>query len=91
MVLELPKQHENVKVCIPHPGLITSWTTWGRAAFASVINVINAFTFGLWSIKFVDLSQVAAAVLEQTVHGREEQMLSNRDLVRIGSAALKSG
>lgn len=90
MVLDLPKQHEDVEVCIPHPGLITSSTTWGRAAFASVINVTKAITFNSWSDKVVDLSQVAAAVLEQAVHGWDEQMLSNKDLVRIGTAALKS-
>lgn len=90
MVLELPQQHKDVEVCIAHPGLITSSTTWARAALASAISVTNAVTFGVWSDKVVDLSQMAAAVLEQTVHGRDEQMLSNRDLIRIGTAALKS-
>lgn len=88
MVLDLPKQYKDVEVCIPHPGVVTNSTTWGRAVLASVLKTTNAITFNNGPPN-VTRSQLAAAVLEQAVSGFEKQMLTNNDLVRIGTAALK--
>lgn len=83
MVLALPKEHEGVEVCIAQPGVVTNSSTWSRAAVATVFKVTNAIT---GAIANVSRKQVAAAVLNQAVHGFEKETLSNNDLVRIGTA-----
>lgn len=86
MVQALSKLHKDVEVCIPHPGVITNSTTWWRAALATMFKITNAITFNA-GFPNIDRSQLAAAILEQAVRGFEKQMLSNGDLVRLGTAA----
>lgn len=87
-VLALAKEHDGVEVCLAHPGIITSSTTWAMKAVQGMLSIPNAI--GRPALLYnVSTSQVAAAVLNQAVHGFEKGVLSNNDMVRIGDEALR--
>ncbi|KAJ5648059.1 hypothetical protein N7490_004431 [Penicillium lividum] len=86
MVRKFPTQYDGVQVCIAHPGVVTSSTTWLRTLLASVFCVLNLFTRAIPNVSQRELS---AAVLNQALYGFENETLSNNDLVRRGQSALR--
>jgi hypothetical protein len=84
MVRKLPEEYQDIEVCVARPGMITSSTTWAKAAMASVFGVANFFTR---AIPNVALDVLSAAALKQAVVGFDKGILSNSDLVRLGKAA----
>lgn len=87
MVLDPPKEYPESKVCIVHPGVVTNSTTISRAAVAGMFRFTNLFTR---LIPNITRSELAAAVLEQALHGFSRESLTNNELVEIGSKALKA-
>jgi hypothetical protein len=84
MIRKLAGEYEGVEVCVARPGVITSSTTWMRAAVASAFSATNFFTRAFANITLEDVS---SAVLNQVVDGFEKETLSNSDLVRLGQVA----
>ena len=85
MVLDFAAKHEGMTAYIVHPGMVTSSITFWRTVQAGLFGFTNLMTR---AIPNVSRRQVAAAVLDQLVHGFEKETLSNADLVRLGDAAL---
>ncbi|KAJ5650222.1 uncharacterized protein N7484_003945 [Penicillium longicatenatum] len=86
MVRKFQTQYEETKVCIAHPGVVTSSTTWTRTVLGSIFGVVNLFTRAFPN---VSQSELAAAVLDQAIDGFDKETLSNNDLVRIGQSVLQ--
>ncbi|KAJ5785554.1 uncharacterized protein N7503_010766 [Penicillium pulvis] len=86
MVRKFPTQYGGTEVCIAHPGVVTNSTTWLRSLLASTFSVVNLFTRALPN---VSRDELAAAVLNQAIHGFDKETLSNNDLVRIGQSTLR--
>lgn len=87
MVIELPKKHDGVEVCIFQPGVVTNSTTWSRAVVQTLFNATNVITRAFPNVA---RKQLAAAALHQALHGIEKETAPNKDLVRIGTQALKA-
>jgi hypothetical protein len=86
MVRKFPTQYEGTKVCIAHPGVVTSSTTWTRTVLGSIFGVVNLFTRAFPN---VSQSELAAAALDRAINGFDKETLSNNDLVRIGQSVLQ--
>lgn len=86
LVQEFGKEHREVDIHIVRPGMVWSSTTFWRSAQANTFRAINLLSR---SIPNISLTELSAAILEQTVGGFEKEALSNADLVRIGGQALK--
>lgn len=84
MVLALAAEHDGTEVCFAHPGVVTSTSTYGRAAAESLFRFTNMFTRAIPNVTRVE---IAKAVLGQVVGGFEKEVLTNADLVRLGQAA----
>ncbi|KAF7941360.1 hypothetical protein BELL_0017g00150 [Botrytis elliptica] len=76
--------HGTVEACIAKPGLIDG-PDRRQGLVGSVLSTIGRSLIGLPK---VDVSQIAATLLEQAVKGIEKETLSNKDLVRIGDKVL---
>ncbi|CZR58951.1 uncharacterized protein PAC_08843 [Phialocephala subalpina] len=87
MVLAYGEEHEGIKVCVARPGTITSSLTFWRTAQAKLFGFANMFTR---AIPNVSREELAAALLDQVVHGFEKGPLTNADLIRLGCSALKA-
>lgn len=87
MVLALSKEHEGVEICIFHPGVVTNSMTWSRAVVETLFKATNVFTRAFPNIA---RTQLAAAALDQALHGTAKETISNNELVHIGSEALKA-
>lgn len=81
MVLRLAAEHEGTEVCIAHPGLVMTTSTYARAALDLTFRFTNMLTR---AIPNVSCTEIATAVLGQVVGGFEKEVLSNADLVRLG-------
>jgi hypothetical protein len=85
MVLDYAKESNGaVEVCVAKPGLIIAP---GRSsiAFGIFMTVVRTVVgFGK-----VDVSQIAAALIDQAVNGIEKETLLNDDLVLMGEKILK--
>lgn len=86
MVLKFPTEKEGVEVCIARPSLIANSTTWSRALVANLFRIVSRFGRPIPNIQ---RSELAAAVLNQVMHGFEKETLLNADLVRVGRKELK--
>lgn len=87
-MLDFSTKYDGAEVSIAQPGLVTTYsTTWQRAALARICSVFNLFTRALPNI---DLTELAAAAVEQVVRGFEKETLLNNDLVHIGQVVLKA-
>ncbi|KAF5879573.1 putative nucleoside-diphosphate-sugar epimerase protein [Botrytis fragariae] len=75
-----------VEACIAKPGLIDG-PDRRQGLVGSVLSTIGRSLIGLPK---VDVSQIAATLLEQAVKGIEKETLSNEDLVRIGNKVLSA-
>lgn len=74
LILEYAEQsEETVQSCVVKPGLIDAPGTEKRE---------------IPGLPHIDLPAIAAALLNQVIHGFEKDTLSNDDLVRIGQRAL---
>ncbi|KAF7904247.1 hypothetical protein EAF00_001581 [Botryotinia globosa] len=73
-----------VEACIAKPGLIDV-PDRRQGLVGSVLSTIGRSLIGLPK---VDVSQIAATLLEQLVKGIEKETLSNEDLIRIGNKEL---
>jgi hypothetical protein len=83
-VLDFAKESNGaVEACITKPGLIGAP---GRTGFLmSVVATVGRTLIGLPK---VEVSEIAATLLEQVVKGIEKETLLNDDLIRIGQKAL---
>ncbi|KAM0167078.1 hypothetical protein ACHAQE_000707 [Botrytis cinerea] len=73
-----------VEACIAKPGLIDG-PDRRQGLVVSVLSTIGRRLIGL---PIVDVSQIAATLLEHAVNGIEKETLLNEDLVRIGDRVL---
>ncbi|TGO48600.1 hypothetical protein BOTNAR_0467g00120 [Botryotinia narcissicola] len=73
-----------VEACIAKPGLIDG-PDRRQGLVGSVLSSIGRSLIGLSK---VDVSQIAATLLEQAVKGIEKETLSNEDLIRTGDKVL---
>lgn len=85
MVQDFGREHKNVEVQIVRPGMILSSPTFWRALQA---NLIRASSYITSAITNIDRPTLAAALLNQAMHGFEKEMLSNADLARIGGRSV---
>ncbi|THV46843.1 hypothetical protein BGAL_0355g00020 [Botrytis galanthina] len=76
--------NDTVQACIAKPGLIDG-PDRRQGLAGSVLSAIGRSLIGLPK---VDVSQIAATLLEQAVKGIEKETLSNEDLIRIGDKVL---
>lgn len=76
---------EGFELCIAQPGLVTAEGVLWQAV--RLVNVIP----GLSSVAMnITRSELAAAMLDQTIRGFDEQELKNARLARIGQTVLKA-
>jgi hypothetical protein len=87
MVLRFGAEHKEVEVCVAKPGMITSSGTIFKAGQAFLFGFANIFAP---VVRTIALSECAAALLSQVVHGFEKEPLTNADLVELGRAALRT-
>ncbi|KAI1319815.1 hypothetical protein F5Y16DRAFT_417677 [Xylariaceae sp. FL0255] len=88
MVCKLSETHEGAEVCILHLGVATTYSAaMSRALVSGIFQAANVFTRALANIS---MEQLAAAALDQSIHGFENPLISNNEMVRIGNDALKS-
>ncbi|KAF7957614.1 hypothetical protein EAE96_003188 [Botrytis aclada] len=73
-----------VEACMAKPGLIDG-PDRRQGLVGSVLSTIGRRLIGLPK---VNVSQIAATLLEQAVKGIDREMLSNEDLIRIGDKVL---
>ena len=85
MVQEFGRDHKEVEVQIVRPGMILSSITSWRALQASMIRASSYITTAVVNI---DRAELSAALLDQVMHGFEKEILSNADMVRIGSSVM---
>lgn len=82
-VLDFAKEHPGqVEAAVVRPGLVTSTATVFRAVWGSAMRWSGLGTS-------IPREELAAAMLDQALHGFEKDTLSNDDLARIGSKALQ--
>jgi ribosomal protein L5 len=73
-----------MQACVAKPGLISPANIGIiRQAFQGIGNAL----FGLPHISIVEM---AAAILDQTLHGFNKEVLSNEELTMVGQSALKA-
>ncbi|OKL59731.1 hypothetical protein UA08_05038 [Talaromyces atroroseus] len=84
LVLDYAKQSEDaVQACVTKPGLINAPGRLGLAmSFATTIGRT------LIGLPKVEVTEIAATLLDQAVNGIEKEILLNEDLIRIGQKAL---
>lgn len=85
MVQDFGRQHKDIEVQIVRPGMILSSPTFWRALQA---NLIRASSYITSAIINIDRLTLAAALLNQVMHGFEKEILSNADLARIGGRSV---
>ncbi|KAK8135946.1 nucleoside-diphosphate-sugar epimerase [Apiospora sp. TS-2023a] len=87
IVQEFGQEHEQVNTYIVRPGMVWSHITFWRGVQANLFRVTNLVTR---AIPNIGRNELAAAILDQAVNGFEknQKMLSNADLVRIGTNAV---
>ncbi|KAL1868539.1 hypothetical protein VTK73DRAFT_3631 [Phialemonium thermophilum] len=79
-VLKVGAEHPgSLEVGVIKPGLITYPGGWLKQVASAAVRTIAPV---------VSVTEVAAAMLEEAVHGLEKETLENADLVRIGQKAL---
>jgi hypothetical protein len=73
-----------VEACITKPGLIAgpNRTTFAGGIFKTVMRT-------LVGVPKVEVTEIAATMVDQVVNGFEKDTLLNEDLVRIGSEVLQ--
>ena len=72
-----------MQACVVRPGLINPLNVGVmRQAF-------QGFANALISLPHISLAEMAAALLDQIVHGFDKEILSNEDITEIGKNALK--
>lgn len=64
--------------------VLSSINSW-RTLQASVIRASGYVTS---AVAYIERPELSAASLDQVIHGFEKEILSNADLVRIGSAVM---
>jgi hypothetical protein len=72
-----------VEACVAKPGLIDAPGKTGL-----VMKMVQTVGRSIISLPKVDLSDIAATLLNQAVTGFEKETLLNEDLIRIGRKAL---
>lgn len=87
IVQEFGQEHEQVDTYIVRPGMVWSHITFWRGIQANMFRATNLVTR---AIPNIGRTELAAAILDQAVNGFEknQKILSNADLVRIGRNAL---
>jgi hypothetical protein len=87
MVIDYAKESKGaVEACIAKPGLIDAPGKWGLLQGMGI--TVFRTIIGLPK---VELSQIAATLIEQAVSGVEKETLLNEDLVRIGGGLVGEG
>jgi hypothetical protein len=71
-------------VCVTKPGFIN-----GPGRMGLVMKAMQKALQSIIGLPEVDVSEIAATLLDQAVKGFEKETLLNEDLVRIGQNALK--
>jgi len=83
-VLDFAKKSEGaVEVSVAKPGMIDAP---GRSSFVG--GIAKSILLPVVGVPKVQVSQIAATLINQAVNGLEKETLLNKDLVRIGSQAL---
>ncbi|KAJ9194607.1 hypothetical protein DTO166G4_4313 [Paecilomyces variotii] len=72
-----------VEAAVAKPGLINAPGKMNMA-----VNVLSKIGRSMIGLPMVDVSEVAATLIDQSVNGLEKETLLNEDLVRIGQKAL---
>jgi hypothetical protein len=73
-----------MQACVVKPGLINPVNTGIiRQAFQEIGN-------SLIGLPHISIVEMAAALLDQTVHGFSKEVLSNEDLTMVGQSVLKA-
>lgn len=86
-VLDFAKNSNGaVEACVAKPGLINAP---GRTGL--VMGALRSIGSAIISLPVLDVSEVAATLLEQAINGIEKETLLNDDLVRIGQKVLAAG
>jgi hypothetical protein len=82
-VLAFAAEHKDtgLEACVAKPGLISSPGAPLKNIFITAASWVGART--------IDVSECAAAMIDQVMHGFEKDPLSNADLVRLGQEALE--
>lgn len=81
-ILEIAGNYPGVEASVAKPGLINSPSpTLARSMLAAALK-------GVGLVGSIGVDVVAAAMLQQTLHGFESDELSNNDLSRIGATAM---
>jgi hypothetical protein len=75
-----------VEACVAKPGLILAPGRQGPVT--SVLSTIGRAIIGLPK---VDVSEIAATLLDQAINGFTKETLDNTDLVEIGQRKLSGG
>jgi hypothetical protein len=83
MVQDFGREHNAIQVQIVRPGMILSSTNMWMTLQANTIRASSYFTSAIANI---DRPVLSAALIDQVLHGFEKEILSNSDLVRIGSS-----
>ncbi|KAJ9396055.1 hypothetical protein DTO282F9_7030 [Paecilomyces variotii] len=83
-VLNYAKESKGaVEAAVAKPGLINAPGKMNMA-----VNVLSTIGRSIIGLPMVDVSEVAATLIDQSVNGLEKETLLNEDLVRIGQKAL---
>jgi hypothetical protein len=83
-VLAFADEHkELVEACVAKPGLMPKPGNPIQGAFATIMGWAGV-------VPLINVSEVAAAMLDQVDNGFEKEPLENDDLIRIGKKALEA-
>ncbi|KFY36807.1 hypothetical protein V495_07585 [Pseudogymnoascus sp. VKM F-4514 (FW-929)] len=83
-VLEFAKNSNGaVEACVAKPGIIDAP---GRTGL--VMSVVGSIGRAIIGLPILDVSEIAATLLQQAINGIEKETLLNDDLVRIGQTVL---
>lgn len=81
-VLALAAENKHIQACIAKPGFITGRGGILRGIMGTAISWTGA-------VDTIDVKEVAAAMLYETVRGFEDEILTNKVMVKSGREALK--
>lgn len=85
MVQDFGRNHKEVAVQIVRPAMVLSSINTWRTLQAGVIRASGYVTS---AVTYIERPELSAALVDQVIHGFEKEILSNADLVRIGSAVM---
>lgn len=84
LILDFAKNSNGaVEACVTKPGIIDAPGRTGP-----VMKVLGSVGRAIIGLPILDVSEIAATLLQQAVNGIEKDTLLHEDLVRIGQTAL---